>query len=179
MKPFQASSSAVEVNGETVLAILAGMGASSSRAHKILETHGIKDPKPGQWYSQQAWLDAFKEISDTLGPNTLFRIGTKIPEQAKFPPEIKSIEQALGALNVAYQMNHRGGAIGSYDFRLVDKSRGIMVCNNPYPSDFDRGLIKAMADRFKPQTVAVAVDLDESKPTRKSGGETCTYIVKW
>lgn len=179
MKPFQASSPSVEVNGETVLAILTGMGTSSGRASKILAAHGISEPKGGQWYKQQAWLDAFKEISETLGPNTLFRIGTKIPEQAKFPPEIKSIEQALGAINVAYQMNHRGGPIGSYDFHLEGKGKAIMVCKNPYPSDFDRGLIQSMADRFKPQNSIVSVELDPSKPSRKAGAESCTFLISW
>jgi hypothetical protein len=178
MKPFEASSPNVEVNGETVLAVLAGMGAASTRATRILAAHGIENPKPGQWIKQQSWLDAFKEISETLGPNTLFQIGLKIPEQAKFPPEIKSIEQALTAINMAYQMNHRGGEIGSYVFEPLAEGKFRMVCRNPYPSDFDRGIIQAMANRFKPQGKTVAVELDTTKPSRKNGGESCTFNVK-
>jgi hypothetical protein len=179
MKPFEASSPKVEVNGETVLSVLAGMGAASTRAHRVLTTHGIPDPKPGQWYPQQAWLNAFKELSDTLGPNTLYQIGMKIPEQAKFPPQIQTIEQALAAINMAYQMNHRGGEIGSYEFKPAGNAGGKMVCRNPYPSDFDRGIIQAMANRFKPQGKTVTVELDGTQPTRKNGAESCTFNVKW
>jgi hypothetical protein len=179
MKPFQASSSSVEVNGETVLSIVAGMAFATNRAQRILAAHKIDDPKPGHWYRQQDWLDAFKEIADILGPNTLYQIGMKIPEQAKFPPTIDSVEKALSAINQAYQMNHRGGEIGSYEFHPTGAGTGKVVCRNPYPSDFDRGIIHAMASRFAPNRMHVKVELDSSQPTRKTGGDTCTFLVAW
>ena len=179
MKPFEASSPNVEVNGETVLAVVAGMGSFAERAHRILAGHGIQDPKPGSWHKQQAWLDAFKEISDRLGPATLYQIGMKIPEKAKFPPEIKTIDQALRAVDQAYKMNHRGGEIGSYEFRPTGQRSAEMVCRNPYPSDFDRGIIHAMANRFKPEGGFVQVELDGSIPNRKTSGEACTFKITW
>ena len=179
MKAFEASSTLVEVNGETVLSIVAGMGTSSSRATRILAKHGLEDPKPGTWYNQQRWLDAFKEIAETVGPNTLYRIGMQIPAHAKFPPQITTIEQGLAAIDMAYKMNHRGGEIGCYAFQSTGPKRAKLVCNNPYPSDFDRGIIQAMANRFKPEGSFVTVELDATQPTRKQGGESCTYLVAW
>lgn len=44
---------------------------------------------------------------------------------------------------------------------------------------FDRGLITALAARFKPEGAFVAVALDPAQPTRKRGGETCTFLVTW
>ncbi len=179
MKPFQASSPAVEVNGETVLAIVAGMSFATHRANRILAAHRIEDPQPGRWYRQQDWLEAFREIAEILGPNTLYQIGMKIPEQAKFPPAIDTVEKALGAINQAYQMNHRGGEIGSYEFHPTGAGAGRVVCRNPYPSDFDRGIIHAMASRFAANRLQVRVELDPSQPTRKNGGESCTFLVNW
>ena len=89
--------------------VLDGMGAARAKGVQILGRHGIKDLKPGQWFNQQNWLDAFKDIAENIGPATLFAIGQKIPEAAKFPPTIDSIDKALGALDVAYHMNHRAG----------------------------------------------------------------------
>jgi hypothetical protein len=179
MRPFVASSSAIEVNGETVRAFLEGTGGSRARAARVLESRGLGDPKPGTWYSQQKWLDAFKEIADTVGPNTLFLIGKAIPANAKFPPQISTIEQGLAAIDMAYKMNHRGGEIGSYRFQPTGPRSAAMVCDNPYPSDFDRGIILAVAERFKPDGGFVAVRLDEGKPSRKTGGESCTFLVTW
>lgn len=179
MKPFEASSPNVEVNGETVLAIVAGMSTFSDRATRILAKHGLPDPKPGVWYKQQAWLNAFQEISQTLGPNTLYRIGMMIPGQAKFPPEINTVIQALNAIDVAYKMNHRGGEIGSYLFESTGPRSGRMVCRNPYPSDFDRGIIQAMINRFKPVDGIAKVELNPSQPSRKTGADACTYEMSW
>jgi hypothetical protein len=179
MAPFKALSPKVEVNGETVLSVVEGMGIFKQRALMILEENGINNPAPGQWYMQQSWLDAFKKISDTIGANTLFQIGRKIPESAKFPPEIDNIHKALAAIDIAYHMNHKGGEIGHYKYEKIDDHSASITCDNPYPCAFDKGIIQAMADKFKPKGSSVIVDHDPSKPCKSKGGDSCTYIVKW
>jgi len=179
MAQFKAFSANVEVNGETVLSVVDGMGAMKTMAVSILEGAGIKSPKPGQWYKQQSWLNAFKKISDSVGPNTLSQIGQKIPENAQFPPDFDTVEKALAAIDVAYHMNHRGGEIGHYTYKAEGPRRATMECANPYPCDFDRGIITAMARRFAPTGGAVRVTHDDAKPCRKQSGESCTYHVSW
>ena len=78
MTQFKAFNKDVEVNGETVLSVVAGMGTFKSTALKILKENGIDEPKPGEWYSQQNWLNAFKEISEKIGEHTLHQIGMAI-----------------------------------------------------------------------------------------------------
>ena len=62
MTQFKACAPSVEVNGETVLSVVEGMGIFKDSAYKVLEENGIKDPAPGKWYSQQAWLNSYKKI---------------------------------------------------------------------------------------------------------------------
>ena len=76
-------------------------------------------------------------------------------------------------------MNHRGGPIGSYRFVPDGPRQARIICDNPYPSDFDRGIITAMATRFKPQGSAISLEPDLTQPSRKKGGETCTFVVTW
>src|SRR5579862_7186589 len=106
MAQFRAFSSGVMVNGQTVLAVVKGMGAFALTANEILARHGIKSPDPNSWYPQQAWLDAFEEIAKSIGPRTLTQIGASIPNSAKFPPGIDTVDKALGSLDTAYHMNH-------------------------------------------------------------------------
>lgn len=179
MAQFKAFAPGVKVNGETVYAIVDGLGLFKAKALEILADKGIENPQPGQWYSQQAWLDAFKVISETIGANTLYNIGLKIPANAQFPPDIDNIEKALSAIDMAYHMNHRGGEIGTYGFEKTGPKSVKMVCKNPYPCDFDRGIIEAMAKRFKPAGSVVVVKHDDSAPCRKKGQEACTYLVTW
>jgi hypothetical protein len=176
---FEAFAPGVEVNGQTVLAIINGMGAFRSRALTILEANAISDPEPGRWYSQQSWLDAFKDISELLGPAALFAIGKSIPRHAKFPPGISTISDALSLLDSAYHLNHRGGEIGSYEFTQTDDRSGVVRCHNPYPCDFDRGVITGTVDTFKPAHMLARVRHDDKRPCRRKGGETCTYLVNW
>lgn len=179
MAQFKAFAPGVEVNGETVFSIIDGMGTFKSTAVAILAEHGIITPQAGMWYSQQKWLNAFEAIASKIGPKTLFAIGQKIPENAKFPPVIDAIDKALGAIDVAYHMNHRGGEIGNYKFESTGPHSARLVCKNPYPCDFDSGIITAMARRFSPAGVMPRVEHDEASPCRKRGGESCTYYVTW
>lgn len=180
MAIFKAYSSNVEVNGETVLSIVNGVGLFKKQAMDILAKNGINNPQPGQWYSQQAWLDSFKEISEQIGAKTLNAIGKAIPANANFPPDIDSIEKALSAIDVAYHMNHKGGEIGHYAFTKTGDKSGKMVCNNPYPCEFDMGIIEAMAERFLPSdSIMVNVEHADTQTCRKTNAESCTYIITW
>ena len=197
MGSFVAFEKGIEVNGGTIIVVVEGLGAFTQIAHKILDENGLTDIKADfeHWYSQQDWLNAFKTISEKVGIHTLFQIGRKIPENAEFPPEIDSIEKALASIDVAYHMNHRNAqgeilfdptrpserimleGIGHYHYKKVDDERkAIMTCENPYPCDFDRGIIIAMSRRFE---LSAKVIHDDSKPCRKNGASSCTYIVEW
>ncbi len=52
----------------------------------------------------------------------------------------------------------------------------LMVCENPYPCAFDRGIIQAMAARFEPAAQVKHVDLGGC---RKKAAESCSYLVSW
>lgn len=180
MKTFQASSPKVEVNGETVYSVIDGMGAFKSKALSILNENGIVDPKPGMWFKQQDWLNAFKTISETVGSHTINTIGQKIPENAQFPPQITEIHGALTSLNQAYQMNHRGGLIGDYKYEKTDDKSGKMTCTNPYPDIFDSGIITAIGREFLPaDSYNIKVIIDESQPVREKGADSTTFIISW
>ncbi|MEW5919640.1 MAG: hypothetical protein AB1796_01565 [Bacillota bacterium] len=180
MAQFKTFAPGVNVNGETVLSVVAGMGGFKNQALKILAGKGIIDPQPGKWYSQQAWLDSFKEIADSIGQKVLFEIGKKIPENAQWPPEIDAIEKALASIDVAYHMNHKGGEIGHYNYKQTGEKSGAMVCQNPYPCEFDRGIVTSVARKFKPaSSTIVTVKHDDAAPCRNKGADSCTYYITW
>ncbi|MEW6364705.1 MAG: hypothetical protein AB1714_08705 [Acidobacteriota bacterium] len=193
MPMFVAVTPNTEVNGETVNSVVEGMGAFRAMALDILAKNGISNPKPGQWYSQQSWLNAFKDISIAIGPNTLYSIGLAIPENAKFPPQIDSIHKGLDAINVAYHMNHRINGrvlfdqttgkmyegIGHYKYERLGDREAKMVCPNPYPCDFDRGIINGIAMKFRPAGSMLKVMHNDAAPCRKKGAESCEYKITW
>jgi len=178
MAQFQAYSQGVMVNGQTVLSVVGGMASFAQTAKEILARHGIASPNPAGWYPQQAWLDAFRDIAKTIGPRTLNQIGQSIPKNAKFPPGIDTVEKALASVDTAYHMNHKGGEIGHYIYKNAGEKKGQMECRNPYPCDFDRGIIEAMTRRFLPAGSMPKVTHAPGS-CRSKQGESCTFEISW
>jgi hypothetical protein len=87
----------VETNGQTILATLEEVNRFSEtykqQVRDALADNGIDDPKPGEWYSQQAWLDAFDVLATELEPHLLDRIGEQIPETAEWPTGLSTVEE--------------------------------------------------------------------------------------
>ena len=80
---------------------------------------------------------------------------------------------------MAYHMNHKGGEIGYYRFTKTGERSGVMECKNPYPCDFDMGLVQAMAQRFAPAGSHPKVVHDTTKPCRAKTGDACSYLITW
>ena len=178
---FRVLDANVEVNGETINAVVEGMGAFHETALKILAKQGIADPQPGEWYSQQALLNALNIISEKLGPDALYNIGLKVPDNAQFPAGIDSLDRAVNVLDSAFHMNHRNGKIGHYRLNAVRETSFEIVCENPYPCEFDSGLLTALCALYKPKgsNANAAVVHDDSQPCRKKGAGSCTYLLTW
>jgi hypothetical protein len=178
MTLYKACTPDVQVNGDTILSTVAGSG-DEDQVRQILTECGIVDPAAGEWYPQQAWLDAFKRINDEVGPRTLFGMGKALPVRSHWPPA-SSIETALPAIDVQYHANHRGGDIGSYKYESTGKKKARIIASNPYPCDFDLGIITSVATRYKPASSQyITTRHDDARPCRLHGAETCTYLVEW
>ena len=179
MAQYIAFDSKAEVAGAALLAMLDALKWNQTAALEILNKYNIVNLQADGWYPHQAALDTHREIAETIGVHNLYQIGTKIPENAIYPPDIDSLEKALATLDIAYHMNHRGGEVGHYELIKMESHQAIMLCHNPNPCDFDRGIIIATARRFATTGASVSLKHDESQGCRKLGGESCTYIVEW
>jgi len=186
---FRAFEPGIEVNGQTVYAVVDGFSNQAIPLRFLAEV-GIAKPISDSWYPQQAWLDAFKRIGEEVGDATLFRIGQRIPENAVFPPNVSDIHSAMQAIDVAYHLNHRKAGtvmfdvatgqmlegIGHYGYTKVGDRKIHCRCETPYSSHFDLGIITALARRFEKNATCY---LDETKPTRLQGAGACTCVVRY
>ncbi|MCP4659231.1 MAG: hypothetical protein GY856_27795 [bacterium] len=179
MAQFEAFDPQVEVIGRSVQIVIDTMGLFERMAREIFEKHGIVDVTDDGWYSQQAYLDVYREIYEKVGPNTMKMVGRQVPERALWPPDIATVEEALRSMDAAYHMNHRGGEIGHYRYEKTGNRIARMVCHNPYPCPFDEGIIEAAIIKFAPRGARVSVTHDEEHGCRLRGDESCTYDVSW
>ena len=183
MKPlalFQASSPSDRVSGASLLAAIDTLGVWRARGIKILEEHGIVDPQPTEWYPWQAYLDALRYIYEKVGPATVGEIGKKLVAGNAFPPTIDSIEAALSTLDHDYRLRHHGADIGSFRFERTGTREGAMTIRNPYPCELDRGVVTALAQRFRPPASPLTrVEHVDAARCRKQGAACCELRVSW
>ncbi|MDR2669212.1 MAG: hypothetical protein LBC14_04585 [Desulfovibrio sp.] len=195
---FKAFEPGVEVNAPTVAAVIAGMGYFTKISRRALSEVGIGTVVDDKlvldmhaWYSQEAWLKAFETIARQVGNSALFNIGMSIPVNAEFPAGAVDVTTAVRSIDIAYHINHRKNGrllydaetgvmhegIGHYGCEPVSgKNEILCVCKNPYPCSFDRGIIKAMAQRFAPDAQVMH---DDDAECREEGADSCTYRVYW
>lgn len=148
-KVFQASSPDVEVDGRTGVAVVNGM-LIRSVARELLTWSGMSIEALEGWMPWQPWLDLYRNIYQSLGPDTLYFIGRRIPYSAEFPGKtMADVPTALQAINVAYHQAHRGGEIGSYRFARRGADHYQVHCDNPYPNEFDLGIVTSLVERYR------------------------------
>jgi hypothetical protein len=185
----------IEVGGVSISAVLDAFQQYPSIVTKYLSQHGLGG-KQGQidraaWYSLDKWLAVYNAIAKEVGLNSLYSIGKRVPDSVELPPNVTDIRSVFGSLNVAYHLNHRKNGEVMFDLssgRLLE-GIGQVTCDfaegerrltlrfeNPYPCEFDRGLVHGFAMRFE---AAARVVHDNAAPCRKKGDTSCTYVVSW
>lgn len=173
MAEFVAFDPNVEVSGHVLTAWLLG---TERKIEPLLSAHGINGVEGEGWYHLQSALDALYDFSLNF---PIFNAGMLIPEYAPFPPDIHDIESGLNLLDVAYHINHRQGEIGHYMATRVNERTFDVIAENPYPCEFDYGLMHNLAHRLLPEGVEIKIVHDRRAPCRKNGASSCTYHISW
>ncbi|MGV3539536.1 MAG: hypothetical protein ACO1OQ_06965 [Rufibacter sp.] len=167
------------INGESILALIAGMSSMENIARRFLSQNGIEDPKPGQWYPYQQWLYTFEAIEEKFGTSTLYFIGLQVVNHSIFPPA-NTLEEALQGLQTAFEANVKGKDMGSY--QLLESGQDLIKLRSSTlsPCDFDRGIITGLTRKFKPQNASIVyVEVDKTVLNKKDGAKSSTYLISW
>jgi hypothetical protein len=150
---------------------------------------GLIRANPDDYYNLNAFLRAFRRIGRDVGNSVLVDAGRAVVDEAVLPPQIRSTESALRLLDAAYHMNHMKNGrlmldplsrrmqegIGHFLYLPEGPNQGSVVCDTPYPCEFDLGVIDGMAKRFEPD----ALVLHDGRSCRKRGDYSCSYHVSW
>jgi hypothetical protein len=192
---YRAFEPGIEILGTAVMATVGGFGPLRSIVDRMLCRAGLVDCSVqlgidvNAWYSQQAWLDALREVDERFGTEILFNIGAEIPNNAVFPSSAVDIHTAVQSINVAYHLNHRRGGrvmydvesgamlegIGHYAYEKLGTGHILTTCMTPYPCEFDLGIVATMARRFEPRTIVEHI----GSACRRHGAQACTYSLRW
>jgi hypothetical protein len=139
-------------------------------AHHRLELGNLT---PDRFVPVQHWLDALKEIQETVGTNLVCEVGARIIENARFPPHFSTVEKILESLDDIYHINHRG-EVGHYHCERRDGMH-VMRCETPYPRHFELGLIEGICRNGAGGGGRYLVSFE---PGLEGGDLTCTVTVR-
>ncbi len=180
---YQSYDKNVEISGKIISDFLnAFSNYLQSQAQAIMENYGIGKPDQTKWYPQQKWLDALKEISEKFGDEIVYETAKEMQSKHEYPEHINSLELALMYLNMYYHENHQGGEIGNYILLGYDSEnrKASLECITPYPDSFNRAIITALAQNFKPEgAVTIYVRENQLLPQRGTGGAQTTFNILW
>ncbi len=166
----------VKINGRTINSIKKGLLSEKIATKFIVEAVGenVEDDK---FYSAEGFLKALNNIGEKMNVVILKNVGTKIVEAAKWPSGIDSLDSAMQSISVAYKMNHQPNdseIIGDYIFNKVSERECTITATNPYPCDFDEGIVYGVA-----RTVEKNVFVEHMEGScRKKGDSKCVYRIR-
>lgn len=173
MAEFVAFSPDAEIRGRAILGMARALG---ERAPELLARHGLVDVQPDEFYPQQAWLNALKEVSvgDANAMFNFIAIAKEIARNIPLPEGIDSIEAVLQREGDVYKMNNRGCSGYISAEAIGPKHMHVTVCN-PYPHDMMYGIVWGLATRFEPRVVVRYLNNEKCA----TEADCCTYEVLW
>jgi len=179
--PIPIYSPRAEISGLCLLGMargLEGFGLPMARVLALLEEQGIQAPTAQGWHGLEPYLAFLEDVRGQFGPEALRAMGRAIPDTSRFPPELDSLERALRLLDVAYQVNHRGGPIGRYQARFREGRRAEVICENPYPCELDQGILERLVARYGGAEEAEVIHRPGPE-CRRLGGRACRFDLRW
>jgi len=180
MGKYQSFDPKAEVIGQSMLGFIQCLRKEEITPY--LKKHSLTDIKPGEWYSQQTWLDVLSDLSEEKAGGAMFdfvAIGMKVSELSNFPPEfsLMPFEDTMSHIDQAYQSFHRGDA-GDTFVEIVGTNHLTHNLRVPYPDDFMYGSVYGLARRYLAGK-HFTVYYDQDKPRREHGGDYTIIHVTW
>jgi hypothetical protein len=191
---------ALYISGRAIRTLVELLGEDKAMAIRIMKFHKISDDQapekfsinPDEWYNLDRYLLGFKDIQEKVGEEKIRQVAYTTIQYAPLPTFIQDITTSLKHMAKAYHLNlSRDGIRTMYDEAtgkiqegagkiLVDPILGIhkiiLTSTTCFPTFYELGLIEGFALKFQPNAM---VTIDKSKPMKKYGGDSNTFIVNW
>ncbi|ADO68893.1 hypothetical protein [Stigmatella aurantiaca] len=172
--------SGVEVMSNTARTLFGAVGLLEQETRRIITAHGIPTLAQQGWYPLQTLLLCLNDIRSQIGPYTVHALGQHTARHITFLPSIDSFGGALSSLNEAYRMHHRGtGEIGGFQYQPQSVRSARIRCDNPYPCEFDQGLLEALFELFPPQESFRLRVTHAPEGCRSKADCACVYHLHW
>jgi hypothetical protein len=122
----------------------------------------------------------FYMIEKRIGPNTVRKAGERIYSTMPWPPQVKSLADALRFTEIAYFESHQRATkarAGCWRVELEKPGLTILTDDTPYPCNVNEGVVSGICMAFAKQMPSYRL-LDPQK-AKRAGGTTTRYEVTY
>jgi hypothetical protein len=136
------------------------------------------DYTPGTEWPMWKLVAAFYLVEKRIGPNTVRKAGERIYGTMPWPPDVRSIADALRFTEVAYFESHlRAPKERAGGWRVEAERPGLTILadENPYPCNANEGVVAGICVAFAKQNPSYRIL--EPERSKRAGGKTTRYEV--
>lgn len=190
------------ISGRAIRTLVELLDEAKPIGIKIMKFHKITDDQapekffinPDEWYDLDRFLLGMKDIQEKVGEEKIRQVALTTIQYAPLHISIQDIVSSLKHMNRAYLLNlSRDGIKTIFDESInsgkqIDVAgkiiaepipginKAICISTTCFPTFYEMGLIEGFARKFQP---GATVALDKSKPMKKYGGDSNTFVVNW
>ncbi len=164
----------VEVAGDAIFPVIKAITAEAL-CKTLLEKNSLVNIQKGSYYPLDKYIFLLRDIEKRM-PTVLKKIGEHIMNEAIFPSDISSFEQALMSADQAYLMNHKNvinDEIGHYYYKKLPDGKYLFSVSTLYPCVFTEGIIIGMAKKFETNITIIHT----SEQCKSKGDFQCDYEI--
>jgi hypothetical protein len=151
------------------------------KARNLLEDNGLVDMDRDEYYDMSNILQAFQDVVNEVGENTMRQGGQQMGEDVPWPPQVDGPHDALASVDEIYKQAHNFDGdfenetvAYTYERQGPSSARVGITDTYPYPD--------AMAEGAFPGFVKGAADGDprvSMSETDPNADERCAWTVEW
>lgn len=172
---YQSRSPYLQVKGRFIQNILSCLDEHHREVFEALDEAGIHALETEKWYSEQSFLNLIKDLSESIGPTALMKMGKHIPDTLDFPQEVFTIDEAFNLLNQLLRRQYRGAKSMYYKIKRINRHAVEVICCHAYPCEMDMGILSSIADRFTKDGVIPKVI--HRSACKKNGSSHCAIMI--
>lgn len=123
-------------------------------------------------------VTAFYMIEARIGPTAVLDAGKQIYATMPWPPEVRSLADALRFTEIAYAASHflsPASIVGCWRVASEVPGRIVLVDETPYPCWVNEGVIAGICTAFAKQSPTY--ELVDGATAKRNGGMTTSYAV--
>jgi len=146
----------MQVNGAYMMGVIDSLEEVHVRPFR--EKHGLTEIDPQQWYPAQQIVDFYADIEKNGNMFDLIAIGMKAVEHVEYPPQVDTLEKALGMATEMHKGGWRDGNPGELLVEFIgDRHVRLTFEDLPLPIDLVYGLCYGTIKRFAPSGSIITV----------------------